>query len=97
MKVGLIDVDSKIPNLALMKLSAYHKAQGDTVKLYDPLFDKPDLAYASKVFKFTPDHQYWPSCDVIRGGSGYNLETKLPDEIEHLMPASTSSSISSLN
>ena len=35
MKVCLIDVDSKIPNVALMKLSTYHKAKGDTVKLTD--------------------------------------------------------------
>lgn len=46
MNVCLIDVDSKIPNLALMKASTWHKQRGDTVKLgYDPLFDHPDLCY----------------------------------------------------
>ena len=47
--IGLVSVDSKIPNLALMKLSAWHKAQGDTVKAYEPLFDSPDRIYASEV------------------------------------------------
>ena len=61
MKVGLVDVDSKIPNLALMKASAWHKAQGDEVKLYDPIMDEPDIVYASKIFDFTPDYPYLPS------------------------------------
>lgn len=89
MKIGLIDEDSKIPNLALMKISTYHKAKGDSVKLYDPLFDSKvlDLAYASKVFfRFSPPYQYFPECKVIRGGSGYDLETKLPEHIESLCP-----------
>lgn len=88
MKVGLVDVDSKIPNLALMKLSAYHKAKRDQVKLYEPIFDKDDtdLVYASKIFKFSPDFQYWPGCKIIRAGSGYDLEARLPDEIENQYP-----------
>ena len=87
MKIGLVDVDGKIPNLALMKLSAWHKAQGDDVKLYDPLFDKPDRVYASKVFTFTPDYPYWPEgVEAVRGGTGYDLSTTLPDEIEDIYP-----------
>ena len=35
MRVGLIAVDSKHPNLALMKISAYHKNQGDAVEWLD--------------------------------------------------------------
>lgn len=31
MNIGLIAVDSNCPNLALMKLSAWHKSQGDAV------------------------------------------------------------------
>jgi len=85
-RIGLIDVDSKIPNLALMKISAYHKIKGDEVKLYDPLFDKPDLVYACKVFDFTPDYGYWPDCEIIKGGSGYDLTTNLPKEIESQFP-----------
>lgn len=86
MKIGLIDVDSKIPNLALMKISAYHKAQGDAVKLHDPLLDKPDKVYASKIFDFTPDYQYWPDCEIIKGGSGYDLHTDLPPEVDNQCP-----------
>ncbi|WP_018211164.1 hypothetical protein [Desulfitobacterium hafniense] len=87
MKVGLIDVDSKIPNLALMKIAAYHKSLGDQISFYSPLFDKPDLVYASKVFKFSDDYLYYPShCDVIKGGSGYGLDNVLPKEIENICP-----------
>ena len=58
MKIGLIDVDSKgFPNLPLMKLSAYHKAKGDAVEWYNPLFSENlDRVYMSKVFSFTPDY-----------------------------------------
>lgn len=87
MKVGLVDVDSKIPNLALMKISAYHKAQGDTVKIYDPLFDKPDLIYASKIFDFTPEFNYYPEgVPVVRGGIDYGIKIVLPDGIENYCP-----------
>lgn len=85
-RVGLVDVDSRIPNLALMKISAHHKAKGDDVKFYEPLFDRPDLVYASKVFDFTPDYSYFPDCEVLRGGTGYDLAAKLPDEIEAAFP-----------
>ena len=79
MNVCLIDVDSKIPNLALMKASTWHKARGDTVKLgFDPLFDKPDLCYVSKIFDFTPEPDYLPDCEILRGGPGYSLTARMP-------------------
>ena len=80
MDVCLIDVDSKIPNLALMKASTWHKQRGDTVKLgYDPLFDHPDICYVSKIFNFTPEPDYLPQdCQIFRGGSGYSLTAKMP-------------------
>ena len=65
-----------------MKISAYHKAKGDDVDFYNPLFDKPDLIYASKVFDFTPDFMYYPDCEIVKGGSGYDLKAELPAEIE---------------
>jgi hypothetical protein len=86
MKVRLVDVDSKIPNLALMKISAYHKAKGDDVDFYNPLFDKPDLIYASKVFDFTPDFMFYPDCEIVKGGSGYDLKAELLAEIESQFP-----------
>lgn len=96
MKIGLIDVDGhNYPNLALMKLSAYHKKKGDTVKWYEPLFDgypkEPlDRVYMSKVFTFTKDYEYDVNAkEVIKGGTGYSYpdggET-LPEEIEHSFP-----------
>lgn len=77
MKIGLIDVDGhNFPNLPLMKLSAWHKQQGDTVEWYEPLtnwMNEPfDKVYMSKVFSFTPDYQYYVNAkEVIKGGSGY--------------------------
>ncbi|MBQ1450754.1 MAG: hypothetical protein IIZ12_07500 [Eggerthellaceae bacterium] len=88
MKVSLIDVDSKIPNLALMRASTYHKQRGDDVKLgYDPLFDSPDLCYASKVFDFTPEPEYMPDCETLKGGPGYDLDAIMPfEDYDRIMP-----------
>lgn len=89
MRIGLIDVDShKFPNLALMKISAYHKAMGDEVEWCFPL-DLYDIVYQSKVFDdtYSPDIDWIPLADkVIKGGTGYGLGDKLPDEIEHIYP-----------
>ncbi|GMO28581.1 MAG: hypothetical protein Ta2B_09340 [Termitinemataceae bacterium] len=83
MNIGLIDVDGKnFPNLAIMKLSAYHKNMGNTVSWYYPIgsFDK---VYASKVFTFSQMPQI--NHEVIIGGSGIN-QLELPEEIEHMRP-----------
>ncbi len=94
MKIGLIDVDneakhkSKYPNLALMKLSAWHKAQGHKVGWWWG-FDQYDLVYMSKVFDttYTTDiSEPLNAGKVIKGGTGYGLDNKLPDEIEHIYP-----------
>lgn len=89
MKIGLIDVDGhSFPNLALMKISAWHKAQGDTVEWCIPLF-KYDIVYQSKVFDetYSPDIDWIPQADkVIKGGTGYGLDNTLSDEIEHIYP-----------
>lgn len=85
-RVCLVDVDSLLPNLALMKVSAYHKAKGDEVKFFEPLLDRPDLVYASKVFDFTPDFDYFPDCEIRRGGTGYDMAAKLPPEIDGMYP-----------
>lgn len=89
MKIGLIDVDShNFPNLALMKLSAYHKAQGDDVEWWNG-FVHYDRVYQSKVFDetYTEDMDFCIMADeVIKGGTGYDLNNKLPYEIEHMCP-----------
>ena len=77
MRIGLIDVDGhNFPNLPLMKISAYHKAKGDSVEWYEPLFhsigEPLDKVYMSKVFSFTPDYPYFVNAkEVSKGGSGY--------------------------
>jgi len=87
MKIGLIDVDGhNFPNLALMKISNYHKIKGDSVEFVN-LFDKYDLVYQSKVFTFTPDYEYIPQADaVVIGGTGYDLDNKIKSEIESCCP-----------
>lgn len=75
-RIGLIDVDGhNYPNLPLMKISAWHKKQGDSVEWYDPwigLMDEYDKVYMSKVFSFTPDYEHPVYAkEVSKGGSGY--------------------------
>lgn len=92
MKIGMIDVDGhNFPNLALMKLSAWHKASGDTVEWYSPMFSGHlDRVYMSKVFTFTPDYPYFVDADEIkRGGTGYFYPDggePLPYDVEHIYP-----------
>lgn len=86
MKIGLIAVDSKYPNLALMKISRYHKERSDEVEWYDG-FSCYDKVYMSKIFSFTPDYdQFINSDEVSKGGSGYDLTTVLPSAIDRLQP-----------
>lgn len=92
MKIGLIDVDGhNFPNIPLMKLSAWHKQQGDTVEWYEPLFSgHMDKVYMSKIFTFSSDYKYFIDADeVIKGGTGYFYPDggePLPYEIEHIYP-----------
>ena len=89
MKIGLIDVDGhNFPNLCLMKISAYHKARGDTVEWWNGL-EHYDIVYKSRVFtdEYTQDENTTINADkVIEGGTGYGLDNKLPYEIEHIYP-----------
>jgi hypothetical protein len=88
MKVGLVDVDGRhFPNLALMKLSAWHKRQGDIAGFAD-MFGSYDRLYMSKVFTFEPDDlMVYDTKEIVKGGTGYgDYETVLPDEIEHIYP-----------
>lgn len=77
MKIGLIDVDHRyfgnFPNLALMKISAWHKSVGDTVEWYMP-FEHYNIVYVAKVFSFIEDWRNPINADiVIRGGTGYQI------------------------
>lgn len=88
MKIGLIDVDGhNYPNLALMKLSSWHKAQGDTVEWVN-YFEEYDEVYKSKVFTFTKEDKTCINAGrIIKAGTGYrDYTTVLPEEIEHTCP-----------
>lgn len=94
-KVLLIDVDSTLPNLALMKLSAYHRQRGNEVVLSRPgcsaAIRDPDVIYASIVFKRNRHlvdglRFLYSDAEIIIGGSGHDLSAKLPAEIEALCP-----------
>ena len=103
MTVGLIDVDGhNFPNLALMRISSWHKSQGDTVVWWSKERDHYDVVYKSKVFsdaysKDVPDPENTDR--VIRGGTGYAIHLEngievfdktahddLPEEMEKCFP-----------
>lgn len=103
MRIGFIDVDGhNFPNLALMRISAYHKAQGDIVEWWWSDFIHYDIVYMSKIFSdaYTKDVKEPLNADkVIKGGTGYCIslvdgvevfdKTKneeLPTEIEKMFP-----------
>lgn len=93
MRIGLHDADAEhlknktFPNYALMKISAWHKQQGDFVEWWNPLYNY-DRVYSSKVFDFTTTDQYLPD-DAIRGGTGYKdipKKKELSKEIDNMFP-----------
>ena len=89
MEIGIHNSDNKgFPNIALLKLSAWHKLQGDNVSTYIPIFDGTyDKVYSSKVFSFTEEFKFPRNLSVVKGGTGYNdVETVLDDKIEHICP-----------
>lgn len=93
MIIGLHDAEKEhfkvknFPNLALMKISAWHKAQGDTVEWWNPAH-RYDRVYSSKVFDFTPVNPHLPK-DTVRGGTGYMdipIGRELPGEMDDMFP-----------
>lgn len=97
MKVMLVDADSTIPNIALMKLSSYHKKAGDNVEFvaanlpYYPnrkktpfIVNSADKVYCSVVFE--GNKEFIIGENIIFGGTGVDLTTNLPDEIEDCDP-----------
>lgn len=89
MIIGLIDVDGhNFPNVPLMKISAYHKQNGDHVEWVN-LFSQHqyDIVYQAKVFTFTPDYMYIPNTkETVYGGTGYNMNSTLSCHIENIYP-----------
>jgi len=94
----MVDIDSTIPNLALMKLSAWYKQNGHTTKLIlhpviptvDVLFDydkiTASVVFEKNVSKAKQLKSYFSDVDVDVGGYFYDKHKVLPDEIEHIMP-----------
>lgn len=73
--IGLVDVDGhNFPNLALMRISAWHKAQGDTVEWWQGNLFYYDKVYMSKIFSdaYSKENDAPINCgEVVRGGTGY--------------------------
>lgn len=82
-RIGIVQVDGKIPNMALMKICAYHERIGDNVEWYwGSLWnDQYDMIYASKIFGFSEMPQL-PSDKTLVGGTGIDFYNRLPEEIE---------------
>lgn len=77
---------SAFPNLALMKISAWHKRQSDIVEWAEACV-RYDVLYQSKIFRSSPDVEGAYMADVIKkGGTGYSLTEVLPDEIDRMQP-----------
>lgn len=72
MNIGLLDIDGhNFPNLALMKISAYHKSKGDNIEFAN-IFNHYDIIYKSKIFTFTDEVEYcYNTGKYIQGGTGY--------------------------
>jgi len=103
MRIGLIDVDGhNFPNLALMRISAWHKSQGDQVDWWWSDLEHYDIVYMSKIFSdaYSKDIPIPLNADkVIKGGTGYAIHLvdgkevfdkdhhqTLPPEIEKMFP-----------
>lgn len=70
--------------IPLMQIKTYYSGLGMNVSWYSPLFSKPSMLYVTKLFDFTPNYDYYPSCEVVKGGTGFDIHSKLPKEIEDI-------------
>ena len=81
MRIGLYNLEPNIVNTAMMQVSQYHKNLHDDIYIYSPLYhDSYDLIYAFSLFDFT-DKRYVRK-DMVCGGTGFDIESRLPSEIE---------------
>lgn len=89
MRIGIVQVDGKLPNLALMQICSYHEQRGDTVSWYEgPLFaGQYDKVYVSKIFSFSKLPVLPPG--ALIGGTGLDFYNRLQPEIEGCVPSYT--------
>ena len=101
-RILLIDADSTIPNLALMKLSGYHKALGNKVemiKLKMPYFphikkhkrriytSRYDRVYCSSIFVGNTQYiEQVGTTDIEFGGTGHDMTISLPQQVDQSRP-----------
>jgi hypothetical protein len=81
LNIGLYALEDWVYFTSLLQIGQYHKQLGDILHKYSPInhyfYDK---VYAASLFTFTPKTYVRP--DMICGGTGFDLETKLPSEIQ---------------
>jgi len=89
MKIGLVQIDGKIPNIALMQICSYHEQRGDSVEQWNgPLWNNEyDKVYASKIFSFS-EIPNLPQSALV-GGTGIDFYNKLPEDISNSKPSYT--------
>ena len=81
MKIGLYNLEPKIVNTAMMQVSTYEKERGNGIEMYSPLYHNTyDKIYAFSLFDFTDKGYATP--DMITGGTGFDITSRLPREIE---------------
>jgi hypothetical protein len=101
-KICLVDVDSQIPNLALMKLSSYFKKKGLKVDLRKLNYDgydhhvreevkidgsDYDKVFISAIFTLNENVVNVENCKKIyKGGTAHDITLELPNDIEHMSP-----------
>ena len=87
-KIGIVQIDGNIPNLALMKICGYYEQKGFEVEFYKgQMFDEEyEYVYASKLFSFSPT-PYLPNGKSFLGGTGIDFYNKLPEDIENSTPS----------
>lgn len=86
-RIGVLQVDGKIPNLALMKIAGHHESIGDCVEWFEGLmfWEQYEKVYVSKLFSFSEMPQLPPN--AIVGGTGIDFYNRLPEEIENAKPS----------
>lgn len=80
MRVGLLNLEPTVVNSAMMQVSQYYKEKGAEVYEWNPLYDY-DKVYAFSMFTWT-DKKSFVTPDMICGGTGFDIQSRLPREIE---------------